>query len=64
MKYNVAAYFLALQGEIEAENEEELEQKIKSMCNYPTNAPIIIQHIEEGAIAADMKSEPQAENIL
>ena len=64
MKYNVAAYFLALQGEIEAADEEELEQKIKSMCNYPINAPIIIQHIEEDAVAADKESEPQVENIL
>ena len=31
MKYNIAAYFLALQGEIEAANEEELEQKL-NLC--------------------------------
>ena len=64
MKYNVAAYLLGFQGEIEAENEEEVEQKIKFMCQYPLTAPIIIRYIEEAAPAAQKDSEPQAENIL
>ena len=64
MKYNVAAYLLGFIGEIEATNKEEIEQKIKQVCCYPPSAPIIIQYIEEGAIAADIKTEPQAENTL
>lgn len=64
MKYNVAAYLLGFIGEIEAASEEEVEQKIKQACQYPPSAPIIIQYIEEGAVAADIKTEPQAENAL
>lgn len=64
MKYNVAAYLLGFIGEIEAASEEEVEQKIKQACQYPPSAPIIIQYIEEGAVAADIKTEPQTENTL
>lgn len=64
MKYNVAAYLLGFIGEIEAVSEEEVEQKIKQVCQYPPSAPIIIQYIEEGAVAADIKTEPQAENTF
>lgn len=64
MKYNVAAYLLGFIGEIEAASEEEVEQKIKQACQYPPSAPIIIQYIEEGAVAADNEPEPQAENTL
>lgn len=64
MKYNVAAYLLGFIGEIEAANEEEVEQKIKCACQYPPSAPIIIQYIEEGAVTANTESEPQAENTL
>lgn len=64
MKYNVAAYLLGFIGEIEAASEEEVEQKIKQACQYPPSAPIIIQYIEEGAVAADIKTEPQAESTL
>lgn len=64
MKYNVAAYLLGFIGEIEAASEEEVEQKIKQACQYPPSAPIIIQYTEEGAVAADIKTEPQAENTL
>lgn len=64
MKYNVAAYLLGFIGEVEAESKEEAEQKIKEACQYPPSAPIIIQYIEDGAVAADIKTEPQAENTL
>lgn len=64
MKYNVVAYLLGFIGEVEATNKEEVEQKIKQACQYPPSAPIIIQYIEEGAVAADIKAEPQAENTL
>lgn len=47
MKYNVIAYLLAFQGEVEATDENDLEQKIKKACNYPPAGPIIIHHVEE-----------------
>lgn len=47
MKYNIVAWLLAFQGEIEAADDEDLEAKVKAMCHYPPAAPIIIQHIEE-----------------
>lgn len=47
MKYNIVAWLLAFQGEVEVTDDEDLEAKVKAMCNYPPAAPIIIQHIEE-----------------
>lgn len=47
MKYNIVAWLLAFQGEIEAADDEDLEAKVKTMCHYPPAAPIIIQHVEE-----------------
>lgn len=47
MKYNIVAWLLAFQGEIEAADDEDLEAKVKAMCHYPPAAPIIIQHVEE-----------------
>ena len=47
MKYNIIAWLLAFQGEIEAADDEELEAKVKAMCHYVPAAPIIIQHVEE-----------------
>ncbi len=47
MKYNIVAWLLAFQGEIEAADDEDLEVKVKTMCHYPLAAPIIIQHVEE-----------------
>ena len=64
MKYNVAAYLLGFIGEVEAESKEEAEQKIKEACQYPPSAPIIIQYIEDGEVAADIEPEPQAESTL
>ena len=59
MKYNIIAWLLAFQGEIEAADDEDLEAKVKAMCHYPPAAPIIIQHVEE--IEAHKESEPQEE---
>lgn len=60
MKYNVAAYLLGFIGEIEAANEEEVEQKIKCACQYPPSAPIIIQYIEE---TEENKDTDTGENV-
>lgn len=62
MKYNIIAWLLAFQGEIDAANDEDLEAKVKVMCHYPPAAPIIIQHVEE--IEEYKKSEPQTETPL
>lgn len=62
MKYNIMAWLLAFQGEIEAADKEEVEQKLKTMCNYPPAGPIIIQYIEEQAPIENPK--PEVENTL
>ena len=62
MKYNIIAWLLAFQGEIEAADDEELEAKVKAMCHYLPAAPIIIQHVEE--IEEHKETEPQAETPL
>ena len=62
MKYNIIAWLLAFQGEIEAADDEDLEVKVKAMCHYPPAAPIIIQHVEE--IEEHKESEPQEETPL
>ena len=62
MKYNIIAWLLAFQGEIEAADDEELEAKVKTMCRYQPAAPIIIQHVEE--IEEHKESEPQVETPL
>ena len=62
MKYNIIAWLLAFQGEIEAADDEDLEAKVKAMCHYPPAAPIIIQHVEE--IEEHKESEPQVETPL
>ena len=62
MKYNIIAWLLAFQGEIEAADDEDLEDKVKAMCNYPSTAPIIIQPIEE--IEEHKEPEPQTETSL
>ena len=62
MKYNIIAWLLAFQGEIEAANDEDLEAKVKVMCHYPPAAPIIIQHVEETEERKEPK--PQAETPL
>ena len=62
MKYNIIAWLLAFQGEIEAADDENLETKVKAMCNYPSAAPIIIQHVEE--IEEHKEPEPQAKTSL
>lgn len=66
MKYNIMAWLLAYQGEIEAANEEEAEQKVKAMCGYPPAGPIIIQYIDEQAeepVPAE-EQKPEVENTL
>ena len=66
MKYNVMAWLLAFQGEIDAANEEEVEQKIKTMCGYPPAGPIIIQYVDEqveGPTPTE-NPEPKVENTL
>lgn len=62
MKYNIMAWLLAYQGEIDAANEEEVEQKVKAMCGYPPAGPIIIQYIDEQAPIENPKLE--VENTL
>ena len=62
MKYNIIAWLLAFQGEIEAADYEDLEAKVKAMCNYPPTAPIIIQPVE--IVEEHKESEPQVENTL
>ena len=62
MKYNIIAWLLAFQGEIEAADDEDLETKVKAMCNYPSAAPIIIQHVEE--IEEHKEPKPQEETPL
>lgn len=66
MKYNVMAWLLAFQGEVEAINEEEVEQKIKTMCGYPPAGPIIIQYIDEQVEEPMLTEnpEPEVENTL
>ena len=62
MKYNIIVWLLAFQGEIDAAGDEDLEAKVKAMCNYPLTAPIIIQHVEE--IKEHKEPESQAETPL
>ena len=62
MKYNIIAWLLAFQGEIDAADDEDLEAKVKAMCHYPPAAPIIIQHVEE--IEGHKEPEPQVETPL
>lgn len=62
MKYNIIAWLLAFQGEIEAADDEDLEAKVKTMCHYPPAAPIIIQHVEE--IEEHKEPESQVETPL
>ena len=66
MKYNIMAWLLAFQGEVEAINEEEVEQKIKTMCGYPPAGPIIIQYIDEQVEEPMLTEnpEPEVENTL
>ena len=62
MKYNIIAWLLAFQGEIDAANDEDLEAKVKAMCHYPPAAPIIIQYVEE--IEEHKEPEPQEKTPL
>lgn len=73
MKYNINAYVLAIAGEIEAQDEEDVYTKVRQICNLPLTAPIIVNFCEEQIQEAKVKeaaappqeeAKPEAENTL
>lgn len=50
MRYDIVAYLLAFSGQVEAPNKEEAEKQVRKACNYPLNAPIIINFVDEAKV--------------